>query len=151
MKLPAELLKQQFHLKLIRGAIIRFEFDAFLDPKKKTPGPKFAVVLNRADVSDPIYLALTTSKVEPYDKVAQFKSVVIVLEAGEYACWPVRTAIPFRADPVGVPRAKLEQQFLDQRLSFVGTLTEVHVDRMNAIITGSPFIRSNLKPFLLSS
>ncbi len=62
MKLPAELLKQQFHSRLVRGAIIRFEFDAFLDPKKKSPGPKFAVVLNRVDVTDPIYLALTTSR-----------------------------------------------------------------------------------------
>jgi hypothetical protein len=35
MKLPAELLEQQFRTKLIRGAIIKFEFDAFADPKRR--------------------------------------------------------------------------------------------------------------------
>jgi hypothetical protein len=150
MKLPAELLKQQFPAKLVRGAIIKFEFDAFVDPKRKGPGPKFAVVLNRSDVTDPIYLALATSKVEPYDKAAQFAGVVLMLDANEYSCWPLRTAIPFRADPAAVLRAKLEQQFLDERLTFVGTLTAAHLQRVDNIVASCPFIRPNLKPFLLN-
>jgi hypothetical protein len=149
MKLPAELLKQQFPTKLVRGAIIKFEFEAFVDPRKKGPGPKYAVVLNRSDVSDPIYLALATSKVEPYDRTPQFASVVFMLDAGEYSCWPLRTAIPFRADPIAVPRAKLEEQFLDGRLTFAEVLTDVHMQRVGKIIAGCPFIRPNLKPFLL--
>lgn len=148
MKLPAELLKQQFPARLVRGAIIKFEFDAFVDPRKKGPGPKYAVVLNRSDVCDPIYLVLATSKIEPYDKAPQFASVVLMLDAGEYACWPLRTAIPFRADPVAVPWAKLEEQFLDERLTFVAALTNAHLQRVDQIVASCPFIRPNLKPFL---
>ena len=47
-------------------------------PVPSAPGQKFAVVLNRADVTDPIYLALATSKVELYDTLPQFKNVVIM-------------------------------------------------------------------------
>jgi hypothetical protein len=105
--------------------------------------------LNRADVTDPIYLALVTSKVEPYDKLAQFKGAVIMCAAGAYGCWPLRTAIPFRADPVEVHQARLLQQFVDGRMTFVGTLTAADLAQIDAVIAASPFIRPNLRPFLL--
>ena len=149
MKLPAELLRKQFPSKLVRGAIVRFEFQAFADPKRTGPGPKFAIVLNRADVQDPVYLALTTSKVEPYDKTTQFDGVVMKFAAGEYGCWPLRTVVALRDNPTEASRTRLEQQFVDGRLSFVGSLTAPHLARLDGIIQTCPFISPNLRQFLL--
>ena len=59
------------------------------------------------------------------------------------------TAIPFRADPVAVPRVRLEEQFLDERLTFVAALRDAHLQHVDKIVANCPFIRPNLKPFLL--
>src|SRR5579871_5338796 len=140
MKLPAALLKQQFPSKLVRGAVIRFEYHGFVDPAKKGPGPKFGVLLNRPGVTDPLYLVLTTSKTASYE-IKQFDNVVLRINAGAYEFWGLPTVIPLRDNPVELLRATLEQQFVDGRLAFVGALTPEHLAELDAIIRHNPYIK----------
>ena len=149
MKLPDELLDEQFASQLVRGVIIRFQFGGFLDTKKLGPGPKFAVVLNRPDVSDPVYCALATSKVLAYNKTKQFDAVILRIKAGEYPCFPLETVIPFRDDPTQVSRTKLRQQFGIGAMSIECQLTDAHLQAINAMINGSPYIQPRFKQFIL--
>jgi hypothetical protein len=145
MKLPDGLLLKQFVKRVVRGTILRFEFDNWGNAAKTDPGPKFGVVLNRPDVSDPIYLALTTSKVEKY---AAFGAVVVTVEIGEYDCFDRRTLIPFRSDPQAVPRQKLEEQIVAGKLTFVGDLTPAHLASVDKIIREGVYVSANLIPLI---
>jgi hypothetical protein len=150
MDLSDDLLEQQFGQQFVRGAIIRFEFDAFSNPKRAhAVGAKFAIVLNAPSVSDPAYLALTTSKTGFFDKTHQFDAVILRIPVGEYDCFPLPTIIPFRDTPSAVTRAQLFEQFRRKRMTFVGTLSGQHIAEMDRVIHHTPYIRPNLKQFIL--
>lgn len=150
MKLPASVLSKQFDVRLTRGTILRFEFNEWNDPAKVDPGPKFAVVLNNSNVTDPIYLALTTSKVGQYKQSNKHAGAVMLIAPGTYECFPIETAIMFRHDPVEVAREQLSGQIHVGKLTFVGDLTAADLARMDTIIIQSralsPWLIELIKP-----
>lgn len=136
-----------FDQRLVRGAIIRFTFDEFSDPDRPDPGPKFAIVLNNPAVTEPIYLVLTTSNVHVYEDKPQFKHVLVYFFPGEYG-FKLRTVVPFRDNPIERRRDVLRSQHKGGELTFHGMLIPLHLDRVNAAIRDTPYIRRNLKPFI---
>lgn len=147
MKLPTDWLLEQLDAYLTRGRIIRFRCDDLDDPSQQTRF-KFAVILNRGDVLNPIYYAFATSKTAFYDSNPQFESVILRLPSRAYPCFPEPTILTFR-DVRIVSRESLRAQYLRRVMTLPCELSSEHLAAVDQIIRESPYIQRRLKQFVL--
>ena len=121
--------------------------DQLDDPHTKLRN-KYGIVLNTVFPNEVIYYALSTTKLDRFNKFVIERDNGLFVPAGTYGFWKEHTFIPLLNLPIPIATASLRALFETAKLRFVGSLSEQHKAEIVDIVRESPGVKKESLRFI---
>lgn len=141
-KYPPKIIDSAFRNAIKRGAIIR--------TKIKFGGissPKFLITLNKDPSLNVIYVFVSTSQIDWYNKHPEAESNIIRIPPGEISCFYRETIINCRRERK-LLKNELKKSFREGELELKGHLPNNYLIKLNKIIRNSRYISPQIKKII---